>query len=150
MSKFKTRRAHLEDLNKIAPLFDAYRQFYQQEPQLEFATEFIQARLLNKDSIIFVAEDEAGHALGFCQIYPSFCSVLGAPIYVLYDLFVSPDVRKSGIGRLLLEQARLHAKENNIPRMDLTTAKTNLSAQSLYESLGWVRDDIFYAYNKSV
>ena len=150
MSTFKTRRANIEDVETIAPLFDAYRQFYEQEPNLAFASQFIKARLTNKESIIFVAEDQAQNALGFCQIYPSFCSVIGAPIYVLYDLFVSSSARKSGIGRLLLEQARLHAKENNIPRMDLTTAKTNLTAQSLYESLGWVRDDIFYAYNKSV
>ena len=74
----------------------------------------------------------------------------GAPIYVLYDLFVSPKARKSGLGKMLLEQAREHAQANGIPRMDLTTAKTNFNAQSLYESLGWVRDDIFYAYNKSV
>lgn len=150
MSTFKTRRASIEDINKIAPLFDAYRQFYEQEPNLEFAKEFISARLNNSESIIFIAENETQNALGFCQIYPSFCSVLGAPIYVLYDLFVSSDARKSGLGKLLLEQAREHAKDNNIPRMDLTTAKTNLTAQSLYESLGWVRDDIFYAYNKSV
>ena len=150
MSTFKTRRANIEDVETIAPLFDSYRQFYEQEPNLAFASQFIKARLNNKESIIFIAEDQAQNALGFCQIYPSFCSVIGAPIYVLYDLFVSSDARKSGIGRLLLEQARLHAKENNIPRMDLTTAKTNLTAQSLYESLGWVRDDVFFAYNKSV
>jgi ribosomal protein S18 acetylase RimI-like enzyme len=34
--------------------------------------------------------------------------------------------------------------------MDLTTAKTNLAAQSLYQALGWVRDEVFYAYNKHV
>jgi len=150
MSTFKTRRANIEDVGKIAPLFDAYRQFYEQESNLTFANQFIKARLTNKESIIFIAEDQLQNALGFCQIYPSFCSVLGSPIYVLYDLFVSPGARKSGIGRLLLEQARLHAKENNIPRMDLTTAKTNLTAQSLYESLGWTRNDVFYAYKKSV
>ena len=150
MSTFKTRRANIEDVETIAPLFDSYRQFYEQEPNLAFASQFIKARLTNKESIIFIAEDQAQNALGFCQIYPSFCSVIGAPIYVLSDLFVSSDARKSGIGRLLLEQARLQAKENNIPRMDLTTAKTNLTAQSLYESLGWVRDDVFFAYNKSV
>ena len=150
MSTFKTRRANIEDVETIAPLFDSYRQFYEQEPNLAFASQFIKARLNNKESIIFIAEDQAQNALGFCQIYPSFCSVIGAPIYVLSDLFVSSDARKSGIGRLLLEQARLQAKENNIPRMDLTTAKTNLTAQSLYESLGWVRDDVFFAYNKSV
>jgi ribosomal protein S18 acetylase RimI-like enzyme len=35
-------------------------------------------------------------------------------------------------------------------RLDLTTAKNNHTAQSLYESLGWVRDEIFYAYNKQI
>lgn len=150
MGTFKTRRADFNDVENIAVLFDAYRQFYEQEPNLEFAQEFISARLNNDESIIFIAEDETQNALGFCQIYPSFCSVIGAPIYVLYDLFVSPKARKSGLGKMLLEQAREHAQANGIPRMDLTTAKTNFNAQSLYESLGWVRDDIFYAYNKSV
>ena len=150
MSIFKTRRADINSVEKIAVLFNAYRQFYEQEPNLEFAKEFIGARLNNNESIIFIAEDETQTALGFCQIYPSFCSVLGAPIYVLYDLFVSPAARKSGLGKMLLEQAHEHAKVNNIQRMDLTTAKTNLNAQSLYESLGWVKDEIFYAYNKSV
>lgn len=150
MSIFKTRRASITDINKIAPLFDAYRQFYEQEANLEFAKEFLSARLNKNESIIFIAEDETQTAQGFCQIYPSFCSVIGAPIYVLYDLFVSPNARKSGLGKMLLVQAREHAQANGIPRMDLTTAKTNLNAQSLYESLGWVRDDIFYAYNKSV
>jgi len=35
-------------------------------------------------------------------------------------------------------------------RMDLTTAKTNHAAQALYESLGWVRDEVFFAYNRRV
>ncbi len=150
MGTFKTRRADFNDVENIAVLFDAYRQFYEQKPNLEFAQEFISARLNNDESIIFIVEDETQNTLGFCQIYPSFCSVIGAPIYVLYDLFVSPKARKSGLGKMLLEQAREHAQANGIPRMDLTTAKTNFNAQSLYESLGWVRDDIFYAYNKSV
>jgi ribosomal protein S18 acetylase RimI-like enzyme len=76
--------------------------------------------------------------------------VAAAPIYSLYDLFVRPDARKSGAGRVLLLAAEQHAAHNGFARMDLTTAKTNLSAQSLYESLGWIRDEVFYAYSKSV
>lgn len=34
--------------------------------------------------------------------------------------------------------------------MDLTTARTNLAAQSLYRSFGWVRDEVFYTYSKSL
>ncbi len=34
--------------------------------------------------------------------------------------------------------------------MDLATARTNVQAQSLYESLGWIRDDEFLTYNLNV
>ncbi len=94
------------------------------------------------------AENDASEIVGFCQLYPTFCSVEAAPIYSLYDLFVLPSARKLGVGKQLLLAAEQKAVAEGKVRMDLTTAKTNLSAQSLYESLGWQRDEIFYAYNK--
>ena len=88
--------------------------------------------------------------LGFCQLYPSFCSVAAAPIYVLYDLFVAPEARKSGAGKALLQAAEQYAASQCVAQIDLTTAKTNLAAQSVYGSLGWVRDEVFFAYSKAV
>jgi ribosomal protein S18 acetylase RimI-like enzyme len=81
-------------------------------------------------------------------MYPTFCSVEAAPIYVLYDLFVLPEARKFGAGRALLQAAEARAAADGKARIDLTTAKSNLDAKSLYESLGWVRDEIFDAYSK--
>lgn len=102
------------------------------------------------DSEILVAVDSQQKIIGFCQLYPTFCSVIAAPIYVLYDLFVDSTARKSGAGRLLMLAAHEHAKNNGVARLDLTTAKNNEIAQKLYESLGWVRDEVFYTYNKVV
>jgi hypothetical protein len=34
--------------------------------------------------------------------------------------------------------------------MDLITTKTNKPAQAPYESLGWVRDEVFFAYSKPI
>lgn len=150
MSTIHTRVATLEDVDVIAPLFDAYRQFYEQVPDLTLATVFVHDRLKNAESVILLAEDEAARAIGFCQLYPSFCSVEARPIYGLYDLFVLQGARRSGAGRLLLQAAERLARETGKVRMDLTTAKTNKSAQAVYESLGWVRDEVFYAYNKRV
>jgi ribosomal protein S18 acetylase RimI-like enzyme len=144
-----TRVATLRDVEAIALLFDAYRQFYEQASDILLATTFIRERIQRNESVIFVAENE-DQLLGFCQLYPTYCSVAAAPIYSLYDLFVRPDARKSGAGRALLLATEQHAAHNGFVRMDLTTAKTNLSAQSLYESLGWIRDEVFYAYSKSV
>jgi len=135
-----------EDAALIAPLFDAYRQFYEQPADADAALAFITARLERGESVILLARRPDGSALGFCQLYPSFCSVLAAPIYVLYDLFVVPDARRRGVGRALLLAAEAHARATGHARMDLTTARNNLRAQALYESLGWVRDEVFLTY----
>ena len=78
MSDIPTRVASLNDLDAIAPLFDAYRQFYEQAPDLALARRFIAERLQNGESVVLLALDTAGQAIGFCQLYPSFCSVNGA------------------------------------------------------------------------
>ena len=145
-----TRLATLADLEKIAPLFDAYRQFYEQAPDLDLARTFIRDRVERGESDILLAVDVDGDVLGFCQLYPTFCSVEAAPIYALYDLFVRPEARRSGAGRALLLAAEVLAQKNGKVRMDLTTARTNLPAQAAYEVLGWVRDEVFYGYNKAI
>ena len=150
MSTIRTRIATLADLDVIAPLFDAYRQFYAQAPDLALARDFIRDRLQNNESVVLLASNEAQTVVGFCQLYPSFCSVEAKPIYSLYDLFISPEARRSGAGKVLLQAAEKLAAVNGRARMDLTTAKTNKPAQAAYESLGWVRDEVFYAYSKSV
>jgi ribosomal protein S18 acetylase RimI-like enzyme len=150
MSTIQTRIATLADLGVIAPLFDAYRQFYRQDPDLDLAKRFIHARLQNDESVILLASSEAQEVIGFCQLYPSFCSVEAKPTYTLYDLFVSPQARRSGAGTVLLQAAENLAAARGKARMDLNTAKTNKPSQAAYEALGWVRDEEFYAYSKAV
>lgn len=150
MSTIRTRIATLSDLDVIAPLFDAYRQFYEQTSDLALAKSFIGDRLQNNESVVLLASNRAQQVVGFCQLYPTFCSVEAKPIYSLYDLFVSPEARRSGAGKVLLQAAERLASESGKARMDLTTARTNKPAQAAYESLGWVRDEVFYAYSKSV
>lgn len=145
-----TRIATRVDLDVIAPLFDAYRQFYEQAPNVSLAKNFVRDRLQNNESVILLASNEIQEVIGFCQLYPTFCSVQAQPIYSLYDLFVAPEARRSGAGKALLQAAEKLAAENGKARMDLTTARTNLPAQAAYESLGWVRDEVFHAYSKSV
>lgn len=149
MIRVSTRLATPADGDAIAPLFDAYRQFYEQPADLPLAQRYIEARLGRNESVILVAEREQ-LLLGFCQLYPTFCSVAAAPIFTLYDLFVSPDARQLGVGRALLMAAEQHAAACGYVRLDLTTARTNTKAQALYVSLGWEREDVFLAFSKTL
>jgi ribosomal protein S18 acetylase RimI-like enzyme len=150
MSTIHTRIATLADLDMIAPMFDAYRQFYEQSPDLAMAKNFIRERLQNNESVVLLAINDAQQTVGFCQLYPTFCSVEAKPIYSLYDLFVKPEERRSGAAKQLLQAAENLATQSGKARMDLTTAKSNTTAQAAYESLGWVRDEVFYAYSKAI
>lgn len=141
----KIVRAERKHLEQVAPLFDQYRQFYKQPPDAAAARTYIEQRLANGDSVIFLAEDN-GKALGFVQLYPSLASIPMRPIWILYDLFVAPAARTSGVGRALMDRARQHAEETNAHQLILETATDNITAQRLYETLGYKRDDEFYRY----
>jgi ribosomal protein S18 acetylase RimI-like enzyme len=143
----RVQHAVFDDLQQLAELFDGYRQFYRQPANYDLARSFMQERLLRGDSTILVATAEDATLVGFTQLYPTLCSVSAAPIFVLYDLFVSEQARRSGIGRSLLEAARQHAEQSGAVRMELATATGNAAAQRLYAALGWVRDDAFYRYS---
>ncbi|MGA7595335.1 MAG: GNAT family N-acetyltransferase [Gallionella sp.] len=149
-TNIQTRIATMADADSIAPLFDAYRQFYDQPADLPLAARFIRDRMRMNESVILLATGADHRILGFCQLYPTFCSIQAMPICSLYDLYVLPEARRCGTGRALLQAAERYAAQNRFARLDLTTAKTNASARSLYESLGWVRDEVFQAYSKRV
>ena len=142
--------ATLADLPAVAQLFDAYRQFYQYPSDLALASAYIAQRLQKDESVILLACDGAGAALGFCQLYPTFCSLEAKHIYALYDLYVAPAARGAGAGNQLLLAAEQTAHAHGMCRLDLTTAKTNIPAQAAYEALGWVRDELYFVYSKAV
>ncbi|MDG1310977.1 MAG: GNAT family N-acetyltransferase [Porticoccaceae bacterium] len=149
-------RATVDDLDSVAELFDLYRQFYEEDENLTLAREYIEQRLRTDSSVIFIAWDGDGtgdadrkdkKALGFTQLYSTFCSVEASPIWVLYDLFVDADVRNRGVGKALMNRAKAMAIESGASRIDLETAIDNINAQLLYEALGYERDSDFYKYS---
>ena len=144
--KFHITIARTKDAAHVAILFDAYRQFYNKPSDINSSYTYILQRLKNLESIIFLAWNDQSEAIGFCQLYPTFCSLALSKTYILHDLFVWPSFRKQEIGKRLICAATKHAKDSGIVRVDLLTAKTNIIAQSLYSSLGWKQDNEYYLY----
>jgi ribosomal protein S18 acetylase RimI-like enzyme len=141
-------RVGAAEVERVVPLFDGYRCFYGQASDLEGARRFLQQRVAAQESVIFLAS-AAGvpEDLGFTQLYPSFTSVGLARIWVLNALFVRPEARGRGVGRALLERAREHARSTGARRVDLQTARTNTTAQALYEAFGYEKSDAFLQYS---
>jgi len=136
-----------ENVATLTPVFDAYRQFYEQATDTGLAERYLHDRLSHRESRIwFTVCEETQETLAFAQVYPTFCSVRADSVWVLYDLFVVPQARGRGLARRLLEHVHTMAALSEIREISLTTARTNSAAQALYESLGYRRDDVFLRY----
>ena len=149
MNAISVRMATDSDLTALSALFDAYRRFYRQEPDLERARDFISERLARHDSWLLVAQLEE-QLLGFCQLYPSFSSTHTSRIAILNDLFVAENARAKGVGRTLMRAAEDLGRNLGLMGLELATAMDNTQAQGLYEKLGWRRDLEFYYYSKTL
>ena len=162
----KIIRATIKHLGLVLPLFDAYRHFYRQRSNLPGARRFLRERLKRGESVIFLAVARGWRIsaptgrdknvvltrrthlqlLGFVQLYPSFDSVTMRRVWILYDLFVVPTARRSGVAKMLMERARQFAVKTKAKGLILETAVDNRPAQKLYEQLRWKRDTAFHRY----
>ena len=141
-------RADTSHLGALIPLFDAYRVFYRQPSDHDAARAFLEVRLTQNDTVIFLADH--GGPVGFTQLFPSFSSVSVKRLWILNDLFVKPEARRGGVAKALLERARQHALDTHAKGLVLSTETGNRSAQRLYEASGWQRDETFYTYGLEV
>lgn len=148
---FTVRQATIEDLNPLADVFNRYRVFYKQASNLEGAKLFLSERLKLEESVIYIAVDNGTDAIiAFTQLYPTFSSISMRRAWTLNDLYVAEHYRGQGIAQLLLDQAKLLAKETKSKGLSLSTAVDNEVAQKLYERNGFVKDDEFYYYDLQV
>ena len=146
---FIIKEATVEDSEKIGEVFDLYRQFYKKNPDKIISIEYIKQRLTNKESTIFFVEED-NVCIGIVQLYVTFDSLELSKKIILYDLFVRSEYRKKGIGAMLMNVSKDFAENNNITGIELSTAISNGTAQRLYESLGYERDNEFYNYYLSI
>jgi ribosomal protein S18 acetylase RimI-like enzyme len=133
------RRATLDDLDAVAPLFDAYRQFYGQPSDAARARAWLSDRIQTGESVVLLAQVD-GRPSGFVQLYPMFSSVRTARLWILNDLFVAGDARRRGVARALLDAAAKFARDDGAAGLMLETARDNAPARALYRAAGWQED----------
>lgn len=132
-------RAGPADLDALAALFDAYRQFYGQPSDPALARQWLRERLRFGESTVLLAK-RAGSTVGFAQLYPMFSSVRTAKTWILNDLYVDAGARRQGVARALLDAAATFAREDGAAGIALETSRDNAAARALYLAAGWQED----------
>jgi GNAT superfamily N-acetyltransferase len=131
-----------EHVDKLVPLFSAYRRFFNPQADLNSSRPFLESRLLDGNAVIFLArvKDEA---VGFTQLYPLWSSWHCRRIWFLSDLYVTEKHRKAGIGKMLVESVKRFAGETDARSVMVELPHSEPHLTAFYDSLGFHRDAVF-------
>ena len=142
------RSAASGDVDAIAPLFDAYREFFTQKPDLAVSRGFLQERLERGESVVLAAFD-GDAAAGFLQLYPLFSSWYAKRQWFLSDLYVAEAFRKRGIGARLVAAAIEYAEQTQSRAILVELPFSEPHLTRFYAALGFEKDAVFELYRRA-
>ena len=120
--------------------FDPDR-FIATTPQTEQAYGSFLGRQLAEPNIVILVAERDGEAVGYTYagVEGTDYMSLRGPAGVLYDIVVDPDHREQGVGRALLDATLAALQAKGAPRVVLSTAERNETAQRLFARAGFRR-----------
>lgn len=138
------------NIQDVLPLIREYQQFYgvekiDEEKNNLFFSQF--TNLSNKGCLyLYRIENKA---IGFATLYNGFSSTRTEAVAILNDLYVQSSQRRKGYGKALIHHAIKSAKSKGYSRLQWLTAKNNIEAQRLYNSLNTNQSEWFF-YAKEI
>ena len=133
----RLRDATVEDVPTIARLIRALSVYEKLEHEVVMTEAKVRDNLFVKHRYAeVVLAEEDGEAVGFALFFHNFSTFLGQPGIYLEDLFVVPEKRGSGIGRMLLARLAQLAVERDCGRLEWSVLDWNQDAVRFYERLG--------------
>ena len=133
----KIRPAIRDDVPTIAELIRGLARYEKLEQDVVMTEGLLDTALFGERQYaeVLLAEEE-GRPVGFALFFHNFSTFLGRPGIYLEDLFVLPELRGHGIGRMLLTHLARLAVERGCGRLEWAVLDWNRDAIGFYERIG--------------
>ena len=108
----------------------------------ETTVDHIRNSLMNNQQEVVIVDEENGMLTGFVcvQLKKSFCYDAYMP--EITEVYVNPAYRKKGIaGKMIAFAEDYCSKSYPLHKYELLTGKKNITAQSVYDRLGYIDDN---------
>jgi len=141
-SKKKVREANVEDAAEICSLARELAETVGDSPPTEEAVRARLEELLDEPRArVLVTENEDG-IVGGASFWIKPDLAHGDTVVEVPMLVVAEDHRRAGVGKLLMEEVRDVASENDASQIELVATRGNVAAREFYRYLGFVETDV--------
>lgn len=129
------RLADATDAEVIAKLLDQFnREFDEPSPGVKFLADRV-AELMRDGATDVLLGGEGPDGVAVMYFRPSLWSA-GVECY-LAELYVTPDRRGQGLGRVIMNEVLAHARRRGTDYMSIWVDEPDTAARNLYESVGF-------------
>ena len=136
-NKFLIRTANENDVPAIFALIKGLAEFEKLADQINTTENELRKTLFGEDRFVEILLAEFnGEIVGQALFFKNFSTFLGKPGIYLEDLYVKPEMRGKGIGKMLLDKIISIAKERNYGRVEWSVLDWNESAIDFYKKIG--------------
>lgn len=133
---FQIRKAVPEDTPIIFNLIKKLAVYEKLENDVITSVEELQENIFKNNFAKVLMAEEDGKPVGFALYFYNFSTFVGKPGIYLEDLFVEPEFRGKGYGKLLLIELAKIAEAENCGRLEWSVLDWNKPAIEFYKSLG--------------
>lgn len=122
--------------DRVVALFDDYRKHYGQRPSPDVTRAWLHDQLAHH-RLSVAAAVRADQVCGFITTAIMPASLVLGTAWMIRDLYVVPEYRRSGIANALLQQVISDARAAGAQRLSLQTETDNVPALTLYTAVGF-------------
>lgn len=139
---FVIRFAEREDAAVILRFIRGLAEYERLSHEVTATEELLRETLFGARQVAEVIIGEfRGEAVGFALFFHNYSTFLGRPGIYLEDLFVKPEMRGHGFGKVLLAYLAKLATERKCGRVEWSVLDWNTPAIGFYQKLGAVAKD---------
>lgn len=137
MPDTRVRATHPNDAGRIIELMRELAVYEKLEHHFENTPDRIRASFFGSDpsARCFVGEVH-GEIEGYAVFFRTYSTFLGQPGLYLEDLYVTPNLRGSGLGKALLQAVAQEAYQAGFRRLDWAVLDWNRLAIDFYKKIG--------------
>jgi len=140
------RLAKEEDLSLILRFIKELADYEKLLHEVVATEEILRESLFERRAAEVVIAEYKDEPVGFALFFHNFSTFLGRPGLYLEDLYVRPEMRGKGIGKLLLSYLAKLALERGCGRFEWWCLDWNKSSIDFYKSIGAIPMDEWTVY----
>lgn len=146
LEDFKLRFAEINDIALILEFIRELADYENMLPEVIATEEVLRESLFERKMAEVVIGEYKNRPVAFALFFHNFSTFLGRPGIYLEDLYVKPDMRGKGIGKMMLAFLAKLALERNCGRLEWWCLDWNEPSIQFYKQLGAVPMDEWTVY----